>query len=199
MIIRLSLIILLFTQVSLRGQAISERPVSFFAEEITLEINDSTVSVSGMYCFRNNSDKEGYFPLAFPFYIDSLCDYPYHIEVYLLDNDVNVPLDFSRIGNTDKIRFGLPLEPDEEIVWYLEYKQKIRSNRAVYVLKSTGLWGEPLEWATYKFIVPPNFTITDVWPVPDVNNIINKKQFYICNKENFMPERDMEIKWEVAK
>ena len=70
MIIRLSLIILLFAQVSVWGQAKPERPVSFYAEEITLEVNDSTASVSGMYCFRNNSDKEGYFPLAFPFYVD---------------------------------------------------------------------------------------------------------------------------------
>ena len=164
-----------------------------------MEVNDSIATVNGAFYFRNNSDREGYFPLAFPFYIDDFCDYPHYIEVYLLDNDIKVPLDFSRIGDTDKIRFGILLDPHQEIIWHLEYKQKIKSGRAVYILKSTAAWGESLEWATYKFIVPPNFSKLEIWPAPDTSYTEDSNTIYTCKKTNFMPEQDMEIKWEVVK
>jgi hypothetical protein len=174
-------------------------PVDFFKEQITLKIDDSTCYISGVYYFRNNRDYTGTFPVAFPFYIDSLTLYPDTMAAYFIDNLDTLPISTRRNIKGGLAVLNIPVKSREITCWHLDYKQRIKSSRAVYIITSTASWGKPLEDATYEFIVPANYKNIVTWPEPDT--IINQDSYfeYISHKTDFMPRHDMEIKWDPAK
>lgn len=176
---------------------IRQAPVDFFQEEITLTVNDSTCFISGIYYFRNNMDHSGTFPVAFPFYIDSLSLYPDSLSAYIVDNSDTIPLSVRRNIRGGPVVLNIPLKSREVTIWHLDYRQRILSPRAVYILTSTSSWGKPLEDATYRFIAPATFQNLVAWPEPDSVIRNNDKIEYISIRKDFMPRRDMEIKWDL--
>jgi hypothetical protein len=172
------------------------RPVEFFAEEIALSVTDSTAEVTGIYHFRNNTAREGIYPVAFPFYVDSLCPYPDRIDGFEVESGaVGRALEIRKYEQRNSITISIPLKPHAVTTWRLEYRQRIRGNSARYILTSTQSWGEPLEEATYEFVVPSEFTDVHVWPEAD--SVIEEGHYckYRAHRIDFMPTKDMEIVW----
>jgi hypothetical protein len=169
--------------------------VDFFQEEITLTITDTTAKIEGMYHFRNNTDRDFEMPVVFPFYIDSLSLFPYYIEAYMLQGDKKIFLPHKEMVKFGGIRFKIPLEAGRECSWYLDYEQKIKSKRAVYIITSTAAWKKPLEKATYAFVTPESFKVINIWPEPDSSYSENGFNHFISVRRNFMPSKDMEIIW----
>jgi hypothetical protein len=180
------------------GQANSAKqsPVDFFKEEITLRVDDSISAISGTYYFRNNTENAGHFPVAFPFYVDSLSLYPNSMNAYCVYNRDTVSIDIRLRPKNNMAILNIPLKPNDGTRWFLDYTQKILSPKAVYIITSTASWGKPLEDATYRFIVPSKYRNVSVWP--DADTVITHQNYleYLTHKTNFMPWRDMEIKWE---
>jgi len=174
-------------------------PVDFFKEHITLKIDDSTCHISGVYYFRNNRDFSGTFPVAFPFYIDSLTLYPDTMAAYIVDNLDTLPISVRRNIKGGLAVLSIPMKAGEITCWHFDYNQRIKSTRAVYIITSTASWGKPLEDAIYEFIVPADYENIVTWPEPDT--IIKQDSYfeYISHKTDFMPRHDMEIKWDPAK
>jgi len=170
-------------------------PVDFFAEEITMEVNESEVSIGGVYYFRNNTSKDKSFPIIFPFYVDSLTSFPDRIDAYVISGSDTSVINFQSLEERHCIRLGIPMIPDSVTIWHLDYNQKISSRKARYILTSTSAWKKPLEKATYRFIAPKSFDINYAWPEADTV-ITGDKVTLIANRTDFMPPRDMEIIWE---
>ena len=186
----------LFSQDNLPDLPDSDKStVDFFMEEITLQVSDSTSHVEGVYYFRNNTSKEFDFPVLFPFYTDSLTSYPHVIEPYLLENGKRNKLSYKNLPNFSGIRFRIPLQADKTTAWHLDYSQKIRAKRAVYIITSTAAWKKPLEKATYYFIAPESFSGVEIWPEADTAYTDDGNIIYKCIRENFMPSKDMKISW----
>lgn len=173
----------------------SKLQVDFFQEEITLYVSDSVASVDGIYYFRNNTSKDFNMPVLFPFYIDSLSLFPHQIEASVFDDGIEKELPYKNRANFNGISMKIPLKANDITVWRLNYQQKIKAKRAVYIITSTAAWQKPLELATYYFIVPETFTDIEVWPEQDTAYSENGMKVYKSVRRDFMPLQEMKISW----
>jgi hypothetical protein len=190
--------IIFISQVCLAQNKNMTRPVSpidFFKESITLSVDESTASVSGIYYFRNNSDNAGRMPILFPFFVDSTSIFPDTMCAYIVNEKDTTYLDCRNTGQHEAVMIAIPLSPNCTTVWHLDYRQKIFGPRATYILTSTGAWGKPLEEATYRFIVPKAFKDVQIWPEADSTLVKGKSQEYLAHRIDFMPGQDMTIHW----
>jgi hypothetical protein len=180
----------------LKNASVKIPRIDFFQEEISLIVNDSIARVEGVYHFRNNSPNAINMPMAFPFYVDSVTSFPHEIEIYYEDSlGSKMPVQYKSYPKLKVIRLMLPIEPESERTWYLNYEQNIQSKRAVYIITSTAAWSKPLDKATYTYVTPEDFEITETWPEPDTSYQDSAFTYYKCIKYGFMPDRDMEINW----
>lgn len=179
-----------------QGGDLPNRQVEFFKEEITMTITDSTSSISGVYYFRNNTEKDKPFAVAFPFYVDGVSQYPHGIRAYTVNGDDTLTIETEALEGQNAIRMRIPMKPKEVTVWYLDYTQRIESDYARYILTSTSAWGKPLEEATYRFIIPMDYRIIEIWPRADKVRRVKPNLEIWCEKINFMPDQDMRIFWE---
>lgn len=171
-------------------------PVDFFQEEITLIVNDSISRVEGVYHIKNNYSKDINMPMTFPFYVDSVTDFPHIMEIYYKDSTgTRRKVAYRSHPERKVIRLSVPIKADSSITWYLNYEQRIKSKRAVYIITSTSAWSKPLDQATYTYIAPADFEITEIWPVPDTSYGDSSYVFRRCVKYDFLPSREMEINW----
>ena len=169
--------------------------VDFYKEEITVTVDDSVASIKGIYYFQNNTQKEGQFPVMFPFYVDSLSLFPVNISAYVMDGVKAETLAYRAMPEASSITLRVPLKPNLTTIWRLDYSQKILAPHARYILTSTASWKMPLAEATYRFIVPADWENVTVWPTADTMIAHGGLKTYSCNRKDFMPKQDMEISW----
>ena len=160
-----------------------------------MTVNKDEFAISGTYYFRNNTDSDKPMPIVFPFYIDDSTHYPYEIKISSIDGNDDSPLDFQENRERGSIRFDIPMKPKEIIAWHLEYTQKIDRPQATYILQSTKAWGRPLEEAQYKIDIPDDIDIDYIWA--DVDSVTNNasREILWIHKTEYMPFKDMTIKW----
>jgi hypothetical protein len=173
----------------------STSPVDFFKEEITLTIDYSSSIVSGIYYFRNNTERGGKMPIMFPFYVDSASLFPDTIFAYSVNDKDTTALDVRDARGQNAVMIEIPMMPKGTTIWYLDYSQKILEPKATYILTSTGAWGKPLEDATYRFITPADYDSIQAWPEPDSIIIQNSHRELLAYRTNFMPKQNMMIEW----
>ncbi|GEM_PF-2499301 len=176
-------------------QSSNQPSVEFFKEEITLSVSDSQATINGTYYFRNNTDEDWEFPVLFPFYMDSLSLFPFLIRPYFIDSSKVVDLNYRIIENTNSISLAIPLKPHSTTIWHLDYAQKIKAQKARYIITSTNIWGKPLEEATCKFIVPSKFNNVVTWPAADTSYTDGTNTVFLSHQKEFLPQRDMEVSW----
>lgn len=170
--------------------------VEFVKEEITLEVGEGHACVTGIYSFRNNTDRDLQMPVVFPFYVDSLTAFPHHIEAAVITVDGENNLDYKRVPERNLISMHIPMKASGTTNWRLTYQQEIGANRAVYIITTTAAWKKPLKEATYYFIAPDLFSNIKTWPLPDTIYTDGAKKIFKSVRYDFMPQRDMEITWE---
>ena len=179
-----------------QGEDLPNMQVEFFKEEITMTVTDSTSAISGVYYFRNNTERDKPFSVVFPFYVDAVSHYPHEIRAYTVNDSDTLIIESTPLEDGNAIRLRIPMKPKEVTVWNLDYSQRIEGSHARYILTSTGAWGQPLEEALYRFIIPTDFEIIDIWPRVDKARRVKPNLELWCEKTNFMPSRDMEIFWD---
>jgi hypothetical protein len=170
-----------------------KRPVEFFAEQITLAVDDSAARIECEFHFRNNLSGQRNFPVIFPFYVDSQSLFPDYIDACIAGPDRR-QLEVKILPERNAAVINIPLA-ESTTIWRLQYRQRITGSMARYILTSTQAWGRPLEKATYRFIVPKSFGEIVVWPQADSTADTGEFIEYWAHRNNFMPERDMEIRW----
>jgi hypothetical protein len=171
-----------------------KKPVEFFAEEITLSVDDSSATVTGIFHFRNRTSMQGKYSCIFPFYVDSLSAYPDSIAAATLGPDGS-PIEVRQNKDKGAAVLKVPLTPDTITTWRITYKQNIRGRSARYILTSTQDWGRPLDEATYCIIVPSKFDSVSVWPEQDSVARRGDLVEFWAHRKNFMPDKDMQVTW----
>lgn len=160
--------------------------INFFREDITFRLDGDYFRIEGFYWFSNRSDRavtsEIYFP--FPPHSGGRVD---SIQIYDLTK--------GRETWTREEEFGLAfivhLEPADTSLFRIKYRQKLNSDSAVYILKTTKNWGKPLAVAEFKLIIPDSFVIKGFSYPPDQLYEIEKIKIYLWKREQFLPDRNM--------
>lgn len=177
--------------------------VEFFKEDVTMTVTDSTSAVSGVYYFRNNTEKDRPFTVMFPFYVDDAISFPHEIRAYTIDEGDTLAIGTEVLDSLNSVRMSIPMKPKEVTVWYLDYTQRIESDYATYILTTTHAWGKPLQEADFRFIIPTNFSILEIWPkaqgVRRVKGASEGEPAHLeltSHQTDFMPLQNMKITWD---
>lgn len=159
----------------------------FFKEDLTFRLDSVHFDVDGYYWFANHSDKpissEIFYP--FPYYTGGKID-----SVRLYNISAGQKTRF-RMEGINGISFILHIAPLDTVLFQIGYRQKLNSDSAVYILKTTKGWGKPIDWAEYKLIVPDYLSIKIFSYPPDKSYKIDNNTIYYWKKLNFMPDEDM--------
>jgi len=159
----------------------------FFKENITFHLDSIYFSVEGYYWFSNNSNKSNYADIFYPFpnYSDEKID---SINVFNVSAEREIK--FIKEG-IHGISFNLFIESFDTVLFQIRYRQRLNSDSAVYILRTTQGWDKPLISAVYNLIVSKSFEIKKFIYPPVKSYQIGNKNIYIWRMRNFMPLRDM--------
>jgi hypothetical protein len=162
----------------------------FIRESIEIVIGNDYTTVTGVYEFRNNSNQDITRSLFFPFPINDVLHYPDSIQVF---DEKNNSILFKK--SSKGIHFSISSPPNSEISIKVKYTQRFLSNEVRYILKSTQTWKQPLEKAEYKILLPLEFELQEISLTLDKQDLNSAYNIFYIHKENFMPDKDLIIKW----
>ena len=156
--------------------------VSFYKENITMNIERGNFYVSGVYYVK--SDKKKIETVSYP--------YPHQLSYGEVDSIYIFNLTTNEIIMPEKTDinstvFKMDFSNNNELMIQISYKHKLLANRAEYILKSTISWKKPLEQANYQLIIPSNLNVYRFSIPPQDSIITNKKVVYYWEKHNYMP------------
>ena len=177
------LIILFLGQILCYSQDI----ISFEEEDITFEIRDSVFIVQGLYYFNSESEKQ--FSLLYPFPTDTIYGKPFDIHVMNLKTCDTISYKIKK--DSSLIVFPALIKGKTPIM--ISYSQRLKSNKAKYILLSTNYWNKPLKRLDYKLITELGLTVKNFSIPPDKKIILDNKKIYLWQKEYFKPVKDFEI------
>ncbi len=159
----------------------------FFKEDITFYMDSTYFSANGFYWFANNSGKPIQNNIFYPFpnnsneKIDSIAVFNLSSERYI---------NFIHEGKHG-ITFDMFIEPYDTVIFQIKYRQKLNSDSAVYILRTTQKWSKPLKYSEYKLIVSKSFKINKFSYTPLKSYEIQNKKIYFWKMKIFMPLKDM--------
>ncbi|PKP53430.1 MAG: hypothetical protein CVT92_03825 [Bacteroidetes bacterium HGW-Bacteroidetes-1] len=160
----------------------SQSKLSFIGENIDFRIDEASFSINGLYQFVNYTNSDITQIIYFPFAISADS-----VNVKRVFNVTYVqPLQFQL--KKSGIVFRLTVFAGDTISLHLSYVQPV-SKENIYILTSTKIWKEALQYASYSLSIDSLVAIDAFSYKPDrqENNV-----FY-WNKTNFLPEKDFKI------
>ena len=162
--------------------------LSFDSEELTFRIEENTFYVSGYYHLKKSGSSILEMPLYYPFPTESIFYSADSIHIFDITNRSKVENISFKSGG---VIFDIKI--DSTLTLFISYRQKLKSNRAKYILITTNYWKQPLREVLYTLITPANMKIDHFSYEPDKNELIDDKKIYHWKKTNFMPVKDMEF------
>jgi hypothetical protein len=169
------------------SSAVSGQRADFYKEDITFRLDSTSFDVDGYYWFTNHSDKPVNSNIFYPFpnhpaeSIDS-------IRLYNISAGKKVRF---KMESGSGISFSLSIAPHDTALFQIGYRQKLKSDSAIYILKTTRGWGKPLQLAEYKLVVPDYLNIKRFsYPEDKTYKVMNYRIYY-WKRETFMPDKDM--------
>jgi len=165
--------------------------LDFYKEYITIEIRRGSVEINGVYQLRNNEGFDQKMILSYPFPLDSLYVEVSHVYAFETVNDSTVN---RLIAKSEKgAMVGINVAAGSEKTLYIGYIQKLKGNKAEYILTTTKKWNKPLERSQLELIVPVDYLVEHISYQP-VDTIVSEgKIHYFIQKSNFMPERNLVV------
>jgi len=159
----------------------------FYKEDITFRLDSISFDVDGYYWFANRNSQPVNSDIFYPFpqnaggVIDS---------VRLYNISAGQKTKYKQEANFG-ISFQLTIPPKDSSLFQIGYRQQVKSDSAIYILKTTRNWGKPLQNAVYKLVVPNNLKIKKFSYTPDKIYNVEGYTIYYWEKINFMPDKDM--------
>ena len=160
--------------------------ISFYAEDLNFHLTNETFEVDGLYYFRNNSGNEIKQMLFYPF-----PDVEKYGEISFIS--IHKDGDTASMLATKSVKgslFKLNIPANGEVAYCINYGQKIKSNKAKYIITTTQAWKEPFEFANYSLNFPENISIDSISIVPDSSTIQGGVNKYFWHRKEFMPDKD---------
>jgi hypothetical protein len=185
--IRLNIFVFLLCTSIVLGQSIN-----FKKEIIEIKIQDGYCILTGNYFFENNELDNTESLIYYPFVINNSLPYPDSISVFNFSTQQLTS--YQKIKNG--ISFNVKIEPESITQIKVIYKQKVTDNYFEYILTTTLDWKKPLESAEFNILLPHSCLNQYISYKED--SIINLKNFicYTLTKTNFLPEKNLIIRWE---
>lgn len=185
-ITRLFMALCLFPSMYLSAQS-----VIFSSESLQFVLEDSICHMSGTYVFKNTSDQSTTTKLLYPFYLDEGFDYPFFYEVKAGEQDQPLQISTHPRG----LSFWLEIEPNASKKIWVRYSQKAPNGNFTYILTSTQAWKRPLDHAAYEIKVPLGLELQDCSLAVDSTKSFPAFLLYRIERDNYLPSRDLKIKW----
>lgn len=164
----------------------------FFREEISFGIDSVFFSVSGDYFFRNISDQPRQYIIAYPVRSNNT---PKPIDTIMVFDQDN-PAQLLKVEIRDTlVNFAITLLPHSVKTIKVFYRQRHNQREVRYILLTTRFWEKTFEKADYSLAVKKNIRIDDFSIKPDSKVDFGETEIYYWERENFMPEKDFEVKF----
>jgi hypothetical protein len=162
--------------------------ISFYQEDITMEIEEGYFTVHGSYNFSSIADQTTHF--LYPFPSGPIYGKVDSIHIF----NTNKAIKVKPTKTTDRaVLFRIELERGQTTEVQVFYRQKLLGNRAEYILESTRSWGKPLKEASYQLIVPKTLQV-EVFSYPPQDSILtDDKRIYFWHMSDFLPAHNMEF------
>lgn len=160
--------------------------INFHREDVTCRLDGEYLRVEGYYWFSNESNVAVRSEIYYPFPHDSggLVD---SMKVYNLTRGQETFIGVEKFG----LSFFVDIEPSDTSLFQIKYRQRLNSDSAVYILKTTKSWGKPLDVAEFKLMVPDSLKIKHFTYPPDQLYKIEKLCIYLWKRQCFMPDRNL--------
>ena len=163
----------------------------FVSEKIEITISDNLCLIEGDYFFLSDYSVPIKKNLFYPFPVDSLLLYPDLIKVKDVQKNKNISFTKTKTG----IYFPIEIPQRKTVIYKVFYSQKIKGNRAEYILTTTQKWGRALEKADFIIKLPKEFELKYLSYEYDKMETVNNYIIYKIHKENFMPEKNLIVDW----
>lgn len=159
----------------------------FFREDVTFRLDGFFLNVEGYYWFLNHSSKPVHSNIFYPFpnYSGEKID-----SIRLYNLSAGRETEFKRESKYG-ISFDLSIASFDTVLFQVGYRQELKGDSAVYILKTTQGWGQPIDRAEFRLVVPDSLIVKKFSYPPDKSYLIEKKKIYIWKMKDFMPVRDM--------
>ena len=167
----------------------------FFKEKIILKIRKEECRVIGYYYFKNNTPDSSDLNLIYPVSENFHLPFPHLFKVTNCDKDEPVPYRIYKNG----ILFQIQIPPYGFRTCSVEYHQKTPRNIMEYILTSTSRWKQPLQSANFIIEIPNDINLKILSLPQNGCQKEDGKTIYQINRQNFMPESNLIIKWGTKK
>ena len=171
---------------------VSAQIPDFYKEYVTMEIRRGSVEINGIYQLRNNEDFDQKIVLSYPFPLDSMYGEVSHVYAFETVNDSTVNRLMAKSEKGAMV--GISVAAGSEKTLYIGYVQKLKGNKAEYILTTTKKWNKPLESSQLELIVPVDYLVEHISYQPVDTIVSDDKIHYFIQKRNFMPEWNL-IVW----
>jgi hypothetical protein len=85
--------------------------------------------------------------------------------------------------------------PKATKTFYAYYEQKLKSNTARYIVKTTRQWQRPLNLARFEITLPKNLSNYKIsYPADSIKEENGQRKIYFTRR-NFFPKQDVIINW----
>ena len=175
--------ILLFLSISLLCVCRQSPPIDFFKEEVTIEVLDSRVKVTGLYYFRNLTDIGKRVKFYYPFPVDSNHYFPDTIMI-----------DYPFEEDTAGIYFFLSIGAKSVDSFEITYEQRIVQPFFIYITTTTQVWERPIKEADFAIIAPETLAVNANYPFSEAM-VIDGFRHYSIPIRDFFPEEDLIVSW----
>jgi hypothetical protein len=170
-----------------------DRPAIIFeSEEIAVYVDEHYLMVEGVYVFRNGSLVPHKQPLFYPLPVDSLHLFPGHIVVRQEGRTIPYRT------REDGVTFSVDVPPNGTASVNVAYNQECLDNSGCYILTTTSAWNRPLESADFEITIAEGIELEWVSYDAVLTDSLGKTRTYEFRKRDFMPERDLCMRWRVV-
>jgi len=164
--------------------------VEFVEEEITIELTDSTISITGLYYYHNPGKQDRNISLMYPFPQNKYYGKAENVFAFELNEPYK---DVLAQANERAATVRLSIEANRQKTLCIGYSQKLHGNRAEYIVSTTRGWDKPLNIANFELIVPVQLKIDSLAYIPYDTLVGVGKMHYYFREEDFWPKNEFVI------
>lgn len=165
------------------------QPLRFTQESIRIDVRMDSYSLDGLYVFENQGPAEIQRSLFYPFSETEIP--PESVSVVNADADRIVPFTRTPKG----LSFVLSVPGYTTSTLKVSFHQRTSGHRLAYILRSTAMWGRPLDRAMYTVRIPVSCTLSDLSLSPNRIRRDLEGTTYTMVRENFLPQHDLVVTW----
>ena len=168
------------------------QPVTFNRERIEVSVINNLSWVKGTYHFVNHGPLDIRHSIYYPFSSANHQSKPLSISVNDLNNQTAIP--FTELSGS--ALFSLLIPGNDEKIFQVVYCQAVPDSTFEYILTTTAAWHKPLEHAEYVVTLHNGYRLKSITLPYDYQSVRGDSISYFITRENFMPDTNLEIKWE---